>query len=168
MKAVYSYHVKKTIEFLWQEYDLSIQFNYNDDFSSFILGFYRRRYFNKIKMQEDIFVLKKNIEQSFKGEQKDFAILFVLFHEVGHFIIEKTKYEQKEEYANFIAYEILKQILSKRRFFSNVTTLLSLTAETEKDYIPLRTRKSLKEKIQVYVYRYEKFLKKEKKIGELL
>ena len=97
-----SFVLKKFIEFMWKKYNVSICFISENLNEKNVLGKYLS-YSKEIREKEKIiFINLKNIDDSTTK-------IFVLLHEVGHFILEKSKFIQKEEYADFLGYYLIKE-----------------------------------------------------------
>ena len=129
--------LKKFIEFMWKKYNTSICFISEEVNNKNILGEYIS--YNKEKREKNkiIFVNLKNIDD-------EMIKIFVLFHEVGHFLLDKSSFIQKEEYADFLGYYLLKEFYSREKnnilsskFVDkmNLTSIFLIEKNVKKDLI---------------------------------
>ena len=86
-----SFVLKKFIEFMWKKYNTSICFFSKEISDKNILGEYISYSEEKREKRKVVFINLENIDD-------EITKLFVLFHEIGHFLLEKSNFIQKEEY----------------------------------------------------------------------
>lgn len=142
--------LKEFIEFMWKKYDISICFLSEKIDNEEILGEYISYAKKERERKKIIFVNLENIDD-------EITKIFVLFHEVGHFLLEKSNFLQKEEYANFLGYYILKEfhiekydILSSKFIKKmNLISIFSLDKSTKKELINIG---------KLFCYSYKKYL----------
>ena len=85
--------------------------------------------------------------------------LFVLLHEIGHFLLVKAKYIQKEIYADLIAYFIMQEFISELDFINVISNISELIDFKSFSKIDENIKKDLKDISKLFVYKYKKFLK---------
>ncbi|MBC2853467.1 hypothetical protein [Cetobacterium sp. 2G large] len=97
------------IDFINKKYNVKIYLNNNKKNK---LGVYLKYIQNKNEKFELIKLCKKKLlESSYElNLSLDILTFFVLFHEIGHMLIEKSKIIQNEEYASYIAIKLLSQL----------------------------------------------------------
>lgn len=145
-----SFVLKKFIEFMWKKYNTSICFFSKEISDKNILGEYISYSEEKRKV---VFINLENIDD-------EITKLFVLFHEIGHFLLEKSNFIQKEEYADFLGYYILKEFhvekdnISSSKFIKkmNLISIFLLEKDIKKELINIG---------KLFCYSYKKYLKGE-------
>lgn len=149
-----SFVLKKFIEFMWKKYNVSICFVSDNLNEKNVLGKYLS-YNKEIREKERIiFINLKNIDDSTTK-------IFVLLHEVGHFLLEKSKFIQKEEYADFLGYYLMKEFnieknsILKSKFIKklNLAPIFLLDENIKKELLDIG---------KLFCYSYFKFLKGDK------
>lgn len=149
-----SFILKKFIEFMWKKYNVSICFVSENLNKKNVLGKYLS-YNKEIREKEKIiFINLKNIDDSTTK-------IFVLLHEVGHFLLEKSKFIQKEEYADFLGYYLMK------KFNIEKNSILKSEFIKKLNLVPIflldeNIKKELKNIGKLFCYSYFKFLKGDK------
>lgn len=164
MEENYSKEIKNIIEFMWKNYEITIIMGNKIENNKNILGTFtnfpiksrvKLKIINIDLAHIKLFISEKNIES---------GKFFVLLHEIGHFLLDKSRYIQKEEYADFLACLLAKKILTKNEFLSffkkHSTNLISSQIfQIESDF-----KRELIEMAELFFYNYIKFLKSK---GEL-
>lgn len=145
--------LKEFIEFMWKKYNTSICFLVEEINNKNILGEYISYAEEKRERKKIIFVNLKNIDD-------EVTKTFVLFHEVGHFILEKSNFVQKEEYADFLGYYFLK------KFYIEKTEILNSKFIKKMNLISIfLLEKNIKKELinigKLFCYSYKKYLKGE-------
>lgn len=142
--------LKNFIEFMWKKYNTSICFFSEEITEKNILGQYMSYFKEKREKRKMIFINLKNIDNE---ETK----IFVLFHEIGHFLLEKSSFIQKEEYADFLGYYFLKKFyIGENNIFSskfieklNLKSIFLIEKDIKKELINIG---------KLFCYSYFKFL----------
>lgn len=145
--------LKEFIEFMWKKYNTSICFFSEEIDDKDTLGEYISYPEKKREKRKVIFINLENISD-------ETTKLFVLFHEIGHFLLEKSNFIQKEEYADFLGYYILKEFHVKKdnilssKFIRemNLISIFLLEKEIKKELINIG---------KLFCYSYKKYLKGE-------
>lgn len=146
-----SFILKDFIEFMWKKYNVSICFISESVDEKNILGEYLS--YNKEKREKEkiIFINIKNIDDHVTK-------IFVLLHEVGHFLLEKSKFIQKEEYADFLGYYLMKKFniektsILNSKFIEKLNLISTFLLEEN-------VKKELIDIGKLFCYSYFKFLK---------
>ena len=148
-----SFVLKKFIEFMCKKYNTSICFFSKEISDKNILGEYISYSEEKREKRKVVFINLENIDD-------EITKLFVLFHEIGHFLLEKSNFIQKEEYADFLRYYILKEFhvvkdnISSSKFIKkmNLISIFLLEKDIKKELINIG---------KLFCYSYKKYLKGE-------
>ena len=146
--------LKDFIEFMWKKYNVSICFISENMGDKNILGKYLSYDKEKREKEKVIFINIENIDDNTTK-------IFVLLHEVGHFLLEKSKFIQKEEYANFLGYYLMrkfnieKENISNSKFIKKLNLVLIFLLEEN-------IRRELLDIGKLFCYSYFKFLKGDK------
>lgn len=153
MKKNNNFLLKNFIEFMWKKYNTSVCFVSEKTNEKNILGEYLRYDKEKREKKKIIFINLENISD-------EVSKIFVLFHEVGHFLLEKSNFIQKEEYADFLGYYLMKKI------YLDKDILLSSEFIKKMNLVPmLLLEKNIKNDLtdigKLFCYSYIKFLKNE-------
>ena len=91
--------IKNIIEFMWKEYGVIIVFSNEKLIEKTQLAFYKSMIIEKREKLDIIKVNLENIHDYKKELGIDETKLFVLLHEISHFLLLKAKYKQQEIYA---------------------------------------------------------------------
>ena len=115
-----------------------------------------------IKKREKLDIIKVNLN-NINSYKKDLGInetkLFVLLHEIAHFLLLKAKYKQQEIYADLIAYFIIQELIFKENFINIISNILELIDFENFSKIDESISKDLKDISKLFIYKYRKFLK---------
>ena len=145
--------LKEFIEFMWKKYNTSICFLSEEINDKNILGEYISYAKERREKRKTILVNLENISN-------ENIKLFVLFHEIGHFLLEKSNFIQKEEYADFLGYYILKELCVEKKGILNSKFIKEMNLFS----IFLLEKSAKKELINIgklFCYSYKKYLKGE-------
>ena len=138
--------IKNIIEFMWKEYGVIIVFS-NEKL---------------IEKREKLDIIKVNLN-NINSYKKDLGInetkLFVLLHEISHFLLLKAKYKQQEIYADLIAYFIIQELIFKENFINIISNILELIDFENFSKIDESISKDLKDISRLFIYKFRKFLK---------
>lgn len=141
---------KNLIEFMWIKYSIPIIFSSEENKNKNILGQYRIYLKETTPKNKKIIINLNNIND-------ENLIIFVLLHEIGHFILEKNKITQNENYADFLAYYLLRQLSKKNLFLSsNLFENLNLIPIF---FIHSKIKRKLIQLGKIYYYDYLNYLK---------
>lgn len=159
MEENYSKILKNIIEFMWKNYGISIIISSEIESNKNILGrFVSVHVESRIKFKS-INIDLNNIKSITLEKNMESGKLFVVLHEVGHFILDKSRYIQKEEYADMLACLLAKKILKKDEFlnfFKSHWNQLILHQTLE---IDVACKRELIEISELFFYKYTKYLK---------
>ena len=151
--------IKNIIEFMWKEYGVIIVFSNEKLIEKNQLAFYKSII---IKKREKLDIIKVNLN-NINSYKKDLGInetkLFVLLHEIAHFLLLKAKYKQQEIYADLIAYFIIQELIFKENFINIISNILELIDFENFSKIDESISKDLKDISKLFIYKYRKFLK---------
>ena len=115
-----------------------------------------------IEKREKLDIIKVNLN-NINSYKKDLGInetkLFVLLHEIAHFLLLKAKYKQQEIYADLIAYFIIQELIFKENFINIISNILELIDFENFSKIDESISKDLKDISKLFIYKYRKFLK---------
>lgn len=142
------------LNFLKEKYNLKVYFSNKRKEKK--LGVYIKYFEKRDFTHELIKVYKKELIKFAYEETTSLKCLnyFVLFHEVGHFLIEKSNIIQKEEYADYIALYLMREfeVISKLEF-DKTNHLVNEMKQKQNNEVILR----LEELATIFVYTYKKF-----------
>lgn len=138
---------------MWKKYNTPICFLSEEINDKKILGEYISYIKEKREKRKIIFINLKNTKD-------EITKMFVLFHEIGHFLLEKSNFIQKEEYADFLGYYILKEFhveendLLSSKFIKemNLISIFLLEKNVKKELINIG---------KLFCYSYKKYLEGE-------
>ena len=151
--------IKNIIEFMWKEYGVIIVFSNEKLIEKNQLGLYKSIIIEK---REKLDIIKVNLN-NINSYKKDLGInetkLFVLLHEIAHFLLLKAKYKQQEIYADLIAYFIIQELIFKENFINIISNILELIDFENFSKIDESISKDLKDISKLFIYKYRKFLK---------
>lgn len=148
------FSIKSLTEFMWKKYNTSICFISEEINDKNILGQYQSYGKEKREKKKKIFINLSNINDETVKK-------FVLLHEIGHFLLEKANFIQKEEYADFLGYYLMKKfILEKNKIItSSFIKELNLMPIF---FIEEDIKKELTNIGELFCYSYFKYLRGEK------
>lgn len=151
--------LKSIIEFMWKDYGISIVISDDIENNKNILGTFTTIPIESRTKLKNINVDLKNLRSIVSEKNLESAKLFVVLHEVGHFLLDKSRYIQKEEYADLLACLIAKKILTKYEFLSffkisRDNLFLCQIFQIEDEY-----KSELIEISDLFYYKYQKHLK---------
>lgn len=146
--------LKDFIEFMWRKYNVSICFVSENMDEKNILGKYLSYNKEKREKEKTIFINIRNIDD-------DVTKIFVLLHEVGHFLLEKSRFIQKEEYADFLGYYLMKKFNIEKNSILNSKFIEKLNL-TLMFLLDENIKKELLDIGNLFCYSYFKFLKGDK------
>ena len=118
--------IKNIIEFMWKEYGVIIVFSNEKLIEKSQLAFYKSMIIEKREKLDIIKVNLNNINSYKKDSGINETKLFVLLHEISHFLLLKAKYKQQEIYADLIAYFIIQELIFKENFINIISNILEL------------------------------------------
>lgn len=151
--------IKNIIEFTWKEYGVIVIFSNERLVEKDQLALYRSVIVEK---REKLDIIKVNLE-NIHDYKKDLGIeetkLFVLLHEISHFLLLKAKYKQQEIYADLIAYFITQELILKENFINIISNISELIDFKEISKIDESINEDLKDISKLFIYKYKKFLK---------
>lgn len=142
------------LNFLKERYKLKVYFANKKN--RIRLGVYIKYFEEKKFNYELIKIYKKNLIIQAHKINISLKCLnyFILFHEVGHFLIEKSNVIQKEEYADYIALCLMREfgVVSKLEL-DKINNLLNEMNQKKNNEVILR----LEELVTIFIYTYKKF-----------
>ena len=159
MKININETIKNIIELVWKEYELIIIFSNENLKEKDELASYGSMKVEKREKLEIIKINLDNINYYKKHSGVKETKLFVLLHEIGHFLLVKAKYIQKEIYADLIAYFIMQEFISELDFINVISSISELIDFKSFSKIDENIKKDLKDISKLFVYKYKKFLK---------
>ena len=151
--------IKNIIEFMWKEYGVIIVFSNEKLIEKTQLAFYKSMIIEKREKLDIIKVNLENIHDYKKELGIDETKLFVLLHEISHFLLLKAKYKQQEIYADLIAYFIIQELISKENFINIISNISELIDFKNFSKINESISEDLKDISKLFIYKYKKFLK---------
>lgn len=159
MEANYSKILKNIIEFMWKSYGVSIIMSTGIEIDKNILG-----KFVKIPVEsridfKSINIDLNNIELTIPKKDIESGKFFVVLHEIAHFLLDKSGYIQKEDYADMLACLLAKKLLNKKEFLSFFKSHLNKLISCQILEIGDKPKKELIEINELFFYKYTKYLK---------
>ena len=151
--------IKNIIEFMWKEYGVIIIFSNEKLIEKTQLAFYKSMIIEKREKLDIIKVNLNNINSYKKDSGINETKLFVLLHEIAHFLLLKAKYKQQEIYADLIAYFIIQELIFKENFINIISNILELIDFENFSKIDESISKDLKDISRLFIYKFRKFLK---------
>ena len=151
--------IKNIIEFMWKEYGVIIVFSNEKLIEKTQLAFYKSMIIEKREKLDIIKINLNNINSYKKDSGINETKLFVLLHEISHFLLLKAKYKQQEIYADLIAYFIIQELIFKENFINIISNILELIDFENFSKIDESISKDLKDISRLFVYKFRKFLK---------
>lgn len=151
--------IKNIIEFMWKEYGVIIVFSNEKLIEKSQLAFYKSMIIEKREKLDIIKVNLNNINSYKKDSGINETKLFVLLHEISHFLLLKAKYKQQEIYADLIAYFIIQELIFKENFINIISNILELIDFENFSKIDESISKDLKDISRLFIYKFRKFLK---------
>lgn len=151
--------IKNIIEFMWKEYRVIIVFSNEKLIEKSQLAFYKSMIIEKREKLDIIKINLNNINSYKKDSGINETKLFVLLHEISHFLLLKAKYKQQEIYADLIAYFIIQELIFKENFINIISNILELIDFENFSKIDESISKDLKDISRLFVYKFRKFLK---------
>ena len=151
--------IKNIIEFMWKEYRVIIVFSNEKLIEKTQLAFYKSMIIEKREKLDIIKVNLENIHDYKKELGIDETKLFVLLHEISHFLLLKAKYKQQEIYADLIAYFIIQELIFKENFINIISNISELIDFKNFSKINESISEDLKDISKLFIYKYKKFLK---------
>ena len=151
--------IKNIIEFMWKEYGVIIVFSNEKLIEKSQLAFYKSMIIEKREKLDIIKVNLNNINSYKKDSGINETKLFVLLHEISHFLLLKAKYKQQEIYADLIAYFIIQELIFKENFINIISNILELIDFENFSKIDESISKYLKDISRLFIYKFRKFLK---------
>ena len=151
--------IKNIIEFMWKEYGVIIVFSNEKLIEKSQLAFYKSMIIEKREKLDIIKVNLNNINSYKKDSGSNETKLFVLLHEISHFLLLKAKYKQQEIYADLIAYFIIQELIFKENFINIISNILELIDFENFSKIDESISKDLKDISRLFIYKFRKFLK---------
>lgn len=144
------------LNFLKERYKLKVYFT--NKRNKMNLGIYIK-YFEKKEFSYELIKLYKK-ELIILASEANISLkclnYFVLFHEVGHFLIEKSNVVQREEYADYIAIYLMKEFeLVSKLEVDEINSLLNKINQNNNEVVI-----KLEELATIFIYTYKKFYKK--------
>lgn len=102
-----------------------------------------------------------NIDMSkvshYSTSEREKMFTYILLHEIGHFLLEKSNFIQKEEYANYLAIFLLKNLLDIKindNFLKNVNKNFNIYGSF---FIDEKIKEELSSIGNLFVYKFNKF-----------
>lgn len=159
MDGIYSKEGKNIIEFMWKSYGISILISIELENDKNILGKFVNAPIEGRTKFRSINIALNNIKSVVSEEDVESAKLFVVLHEVGHFLLDKSGYIQKEEYADFLACLLAKKLLSKHEFLNFIKSHGDHLIPHQIMQIENTIRDELFEISELFFYKYKKYIK---------
>lgn len=149
--------ILKITNFVYNKYGTLTSFMM--EYSDKNLGYYSTIKTKRRDEVESIYINTKKIEKISKlqGIDYEYLLLFVLLHEVGHFLLNKARYCQKESYADYCSLYIMKKIFNYEK--SKLKRLINFI-EIDTFIIPNEEREELEDVCNLFVHQYKKFYTK--------
>ncbi|MGL4997547.1 MAG: hypothetical protein ACRC5T_00950 [Cetobacterium sp.] len=120
------------------------------------LGIYGKEFLEKREYFEFIKLDKKKILyiSEIKNMSTETVLYFLLFHEIGHFLLEKAKYIQKEEYADYLSVYLMRNMIDKEKLeIKKIKVLLEVNMFKIKKEI----EDELKDIADLFIHLYQKY-----------
>lgn len=168
MEDTYVKNFKRIIEFMWKEHKIPILIDGQNEISH-IYGCFGIEKSKGRERKQAILLNIANINERIKDEKnRNIIKLQVLLHEIGHFLLEKARYAQREEYADFLSLKIASNILEEKDFRAFYMICIFKVNWVDILKIESNYKEELQDISTLFCYQYKKYLMKEEGCEELL
>ena len=139
---------------LWKKYNIITKIN--EELPNLIYGSYITIELESRKKMSYINIDLKKIRLNCCDLEMSEMFLYTLLHETGHFLLEKSKYIQKESYANYAACFLMQALLGKPFFLKILKKLKNHFMLHEVLVLSKESKSELNEICSLFLYIYKK------------